>query len=205
MSLVPHNDDQDWIDNGNRYSKRTVAELNQDLAHGDARVTGTDHNSISKKPILPLRIDLDHLVPPCLHTELGLTVRYFRMLEEECRLQDFGTLEDRHVELYNKWQDASISVEDAKLEMEEVEGILTHEKELLEGFKKSREGRNEESAEDEPCSLLLCALQVNAPSSVDPDDVKWLQCTQCGEGQENGCFIFIVWVSVLKSITMIIF
>ena len=44
-------------------------------------MTGTDHNSISKKPILPLRNDLDHLILPRLHIELGLTVRYFNCLK----------------------------------------------------------------------------------------------------------------------------
>ena len=187
-------DDQDWVDNDNWYSRRTVEELNQDLidllAHGEGRrpVTGTDHNSISKKPILPLRNDLDHLIPPCLHIELGLTVRYFKLLEEECRKQDFGSLEERHIELFNKWQDASVSVEEARLELDETEKSFQKETDLLRAFKMSKEGKMGEGLEDRPCSLPLCALQVTSPSSVDAHDVKWLRCTACGRGNEKGWF-----------------
>ena len=57
-----------------------------------------------------------------IFTILLMYVRYFRR-------QSAGLWKkDMYVELYNKWQDASISVEETNMEWEKIEGILTDER-----------------------------------------------------------------------------
>ncbi|XP_072022414.1 uncharacterized protein [Amphiura filiformis] len=189
------NKDQAWVDNINWPARRTVAQYVQDLADfeehtrkGGRKVTGASFHSIHGRPLLPLVTDVDHVIPPSLHILLGLVVRYFKLLELECRNLDHGNLQQRDLEQFDKWQEASEEAKIAEVKKVEAEQSLQQEEELLKGMEKAKRGKSRTAMCSEACNMPLCALTAIKPDSVNAASVQWIQCMECGIDDDSGWF-----------------
>ncbi|XP_072019294.1 uncharacterized protein [Amphiura filiformis] len=182
--------DEDWPEN------RTLHSFQQDIANllaeeedgASARVSGRDHHSISKRPILPLPSDIKQIVPPSLHIILGLVVRYFKLLETECRKLDQDGVQCRDEQLANTWQKSSEDAKQAEVLLHEAREALQEENDILDGLQKACRGRVRNGMVLQPCSMPLCKLHVSKPKGVNPKDIPWIQCVNCGEGDSKGWF-----------------
>ena len=189
------NNKGEWVDNMNWPSQRTVGQYIQDLAdleehrrRGGRKVTGASFHSINGKPLIPIVTDMNHVIPPSLHILLGLVVRYYKLLELECRkLDNNGQLTDADLAQYDEWQEASENAKVAEVEKVEAEASLGQEEELLNGMEKAKRGKTKGLC-NEACSMPLCALTASSPESVNGQQVEWIKCTECGLDDESGWF-----------------
>ena len=189
----PRVKDRQWAENANWARKRTTEQFVQDVADmksddGTRSITGHMYHSISKQPLFPLCDGIDHVVPPALHILLGLVVRYFNLLELECRKLDRGNLEEQDLVHNTEWQLASEKTKHAELELLEAKSELEADEVLLKGFVRAKRGRNLKGLTSDPCSMPICALTSSVPPEVDRTNVQWIRCTECGEGDEIGWY-----------------
>ena len=210
---MPHckktqNGNGEWVENTNWPSKRTNAQYVQDLADleerertGGRKVTGASFHSISRKPIIPVVTDMDHIIPPSLHILLGLVVRYFKLLEQECRRldNDGDDLLEPDGEYYNEWLVASEIAQDAEIKAKDSAASLQHEEELLKGMQKAKSGRARSGMCAEPCDMPICALTAAKPASVNATSVSWIQCTKCGEGDDGWFHAYCVGLTEVQA------
>lgn len=193
MKIGPGNK---WVRDENWPENRTYVSYHQDIANLTAemeddnsnRISGQDFHSMSKTPILPLPHDLNQIVPPALHILLGLVVRYFKLLEEECRRLDQGDLEERNAELHNIWQRESEITKAAELEFEEAKDALEEGNDILKTLQRAANGRDTQGLTTDACCMPLCRLHVYSPNEVNVNDVQWIRCIECGEGQTKGWY-----------------
>ena len=148
-------------------------------------ISGHDYHNMAKKPLLPLPFDILQIVTQSLHLLLGLVVRYFKKIEEECRQIDQGNVQDHDTELYNKWQSQSEITKATELIMMEAKEVLDEEQ-TIQGLKSSHKGRRTEGLTNDPCCMPMCKLAVFKPEQIKSSDVTWIQCTKCGEGDTKG-------------------
>lgn len=182
-----------WVSSSNWTTKRTVEQFVEDLANvkenergAKKKVTGSMFHSISGDQILPLATDVDHIIPPSLHILLGLVVRFFKDLEKDCARIDNGELTG--FDLYDNWQEVSMQAKMAEEEKNQAEIDLEHEQELLTAIQKAKDGRSRGGLCKKGCSMPICALLASKPPSVDPKEVKWIQCQECGVDENSGWF-----------------
>ncbi|XP_072037705.1 uncharacterized protein [Amphiura filiformis] len=189
----PRVKENQWNQNANWAKPRSAEQYVQDYADlssdsGTRPITGHMYHSISKRPLFPLCAGVDHIVPPSLHILLGLVVRYFNLLELECRKLDQGGLEERDLEQCAEWWAASEQAKKLENECSEAKSALAADEKLLQCFVRAKRGRNIKGLTSDPCSMPLCALASSVPAEVDRNNVQWIRCTRCGKGDEMGWY-----------------
>ncbi|XP_072032273.1 uncharacterized protein [Amphiura filiformis] len=182
-----------WANNANWARPKTREQYVQDYADmqaaaGGRTITGHMFHSISKKPLFPLPESIEHIVPPSLHILLGLGVRYFNLLELECRKLDQGNMADEDLAQYADWLTASADTKVAEIEYMEAKCALESDESLLKSFERAQRGRNVNAPKTDPCSMPICALASSIPEQVNRDNVQWIRCSWCGEGMAKGWY-----------------
>lgn len=185
--------DKQWARNANWASSRTCEQYVQDYAdmsalQGTRTITGHMFHSISKKSLIPLPESVEHIVPPSLHILLGLGVRFFNLVELECRKLDQGEMKDEDLEQYEDWKTASDKTKEVETEYLEAKGALESDEALLKSFERAQRGRNVTAPKTDPCSMPICALATSIPVEIDGNNVQWIRCSECGEGQSKGWY-----------------
>ena len=195
-------DNGKWVNDDSWPKSRTLRSYQQDLANllaeeedetGRTRVSGRDYHSIARKPIIPLPFDILQIVPPSLHIILGLVVRFFKHIEEKCKQLDQGTAQDHDVHDVQdvedeQWQADSEAAKGAELYMREAREVLDEETLILNQLIQAKRGRSTNGLTTDACCMPLCKLAISKPEEVNINDVSWIRCMTCGEGQTKGWF-----------------
>ncbi|XP_072040956.1 uncharacterized protein [Amphiura filiformis] len=188
--------DNKWVKNDNWAESRTFEDYQQDLANlvaeeedegQNVRISGKDHHSISKRPLLPLPSDLLQIVPPSLHILLGLVVRHFKQIEDKCRQLDKGNVQGAE-QLERSWNSNSQIAKQAELDLREAKDALEDELDILSSLQQAANGRVVRGLTNDACCMPLCKLRNCTPQEVDKKNVSWIRCIECGEGQTKGWF-----------------
>ncbi|XP_072040473.1 uncharacterized protein [Amphiura filiformis] len=189
-----------WVDREIWPSDRSVETMANDLQKNteasarngkSLKTNSAQFHSVYGSHILPMTVSLDYVVPPILHIMLGLVQRFFIMLERICKDSDNVTVSPQGRESGQKWKDATKRVQELESNLEENQENLKMEDTLLEGFRKSGSGE-ERGGASAPCDMPACALACVNPwkGKNARDQVKYFQCSQCGDGPggEEGWF-----------------
>ncbi|XP_072023493.1 uncharacterized protein [Amphiura filiformis] len=186
-----------YVPNEDWPTSRTQESFQQDVANllaeeedeaDRSRISGRDHHSISRRPLLPLPSDLLQIVPPSLHILLGLVVRYFKLIEKKCQHLDQGDMQDGVEQLDSSWRTISEIAKKAELELRENQDALNEELEILQSLQQAAKGRSVKGMTNDACCMPLCKLKNCSPNEVKKTDISWIRCIECGEGQTKGWF-----------------
>ena len=184
---------QKWEDNPKWPKERTPGDMTNDLAackadqrnNGDPKVNARNYHSVCAETLFPMCIDHSHIVPPILHIMLGLTVRFFKEVEDICRSNDQGETLKSNDDLYKQWESETLVVQSNTEICNKLKEEVQYRKEILKGFTKYNTRRSGRSLEDE-CDFPSCAIakqRVRGAEVVDDedDDIQWVECESCVE------------------------
>ncbi|XP_071948723.1 uncharacterized protein [Antedon mediterranea] len=196
-TIRPHSpmitsEDGNWCENALWYAEeRTPGQMATDLANckedkrnkGDSKKNSKFHHSIFEVPILPMGSDMVHVVPPVLHIMLGLTVRFYKQIEDIARTAD-GSKNVEENATFVEWNMKTEEVKEIEEKTELSKADLRYQVSLLEGFRKCMNGNRGNGLSDK-CALATCALARNKVEGVVAGDISWIRCDSCDEEVEE--------------------
>ena len=89
------------------------------------------HHCVYQTPVLQIITNIEHIVPPVLHIMLGFVQRFFSFLERVCQRIDRGLFDKRDPELNDRWETASIKLQEQEFEVEDEIAVLNVEENFL--------------------------------------------------------------------------
>ena len=167
------NENGEWVERDGWPKRLTIDDMVRDLVDNlfderndnNMKTNGSlYHHCIYQPPVLPITTSIEHIVPPVLHIMLGLVQRFFSFLERVCQRIDRGSLDERDPELNDRWEAASIKVQEQEFEVEDEIAVLDVEENFLKCFNSSAQGRPVvEALDNVECALPACAFAHGNP------------------------------------------